>query len=150
MGSPYSSLYIIMSWDSSVSIVIRLRVRQPRNRGLIPPGANSSLPRRVHISPGANTACYEMSTGVKRLERVTDHSSQSSTVVHKEWNYTSTTPYVSFIQYLIKHREITFTSSHIREIKLMRWAGHATRITKICYALEDRSLVPSSPAPART
>jgi hypothetical protein len=47
--------------------------------------------------------------GVKRPERVADHSPPSSAEVKNAWGYTSTPQSAFKAWYLVKHRDFTFT-----------------------------------------
>jgi hypothetical protein len=98
------------SWDSSVSIVIRLRVVRPRNRGSIPSrDKRQFLVHRVQTDSWAHPASYPKGTGahflrIKRPAREADHSPPSRAEVKKVWSHTSTPP--TFIAWcFVEHRD---------------------------------------------
>jgi hypothetical protein len=87
------SLPVMVSRDSSVSIVTRLRVRLLRSQGFIPSrGKNFSVPHRVKTA-----SC---SPDVKRPERTADHSPPAIVDVKNTWIFTSTPPYVFMARFL--------------------------------------------------
>jgi hypothetical protein len=102
----------IISWVSSVSIVIMLQAGRSRNWSSLCQNGQEifllSTLSRPALGPTQLPMWWVLGTlfpGIKYLRHEIDHSPPSCAEVENAWNYTSTPSYVSMAWWLIKDRD---------------------------------------------